>query len=314
MPHAGPADDLAGLFGPSPPFFAVTGPCVLEGRDLNLRVARHVAEVARRLEIPAVFKASFDKANRTSLSSPRGPGLEAGLELLRDVRRETGLPVLTDVHEPAQAGAAGQVVDVLQVPAFLSRQTDLLVAAGRTGRPVNVKKGQWMAPEQIGHSVEKVRAGGSERVWVTERGTAFGYGRWVVDMRSFAIMREAGACPVLFDATHSVQLPGGGGTRSGGEPHHAPALARAAVAAGADGVYAEVHPDPPGAPSDGANMLPLPELEPLLESLLRIRRARAAGEGPDTRGRGPGGPEDGTEPAGEGARPAAAGRGGAEDP
>ena len=314
MPDAGPTDELAGLFGPSPPFFVVAGPCVLEGRDLNLRVARHVAEVARRLEIPAVFKASFDKANRTSLSSPRGPGLEAGLELLDDVRRETGLPVLTDVHEPAQAGAAAKVVDALQVPAFLCRQTDLLVAAGRTGRPVNVKKGQWMSPEQIGHSVEKVRAGGTERVWVTERGTAFGYGRWVVDMRSFAIMREAGACPVLFDATHSVQLPGGGGTRSGGEPRHAPALARAAVAAGADGVYTEVHPDPPDAPSDGANMLPLGELEPLLESLLRIRRARAAGEGPGAGGLGPDEPGGGSDPVGKAARPAAGGGGGGEDP
>lgn len=270
---AGRPDDL---FRPGGPFFLVAGPCVLEDDDLNLAVARHVAEVADRLDVPAVFKASYDKANRTSLGSPRGPGLDPGLDRLQRVRDVTGLPVLTDVHGPRQAERAGEAVDVLQVPAFLCRQTDLLVAAGATGRPVNVKKGQWMAPEQIRHSVEKVREGGAERLSVTERGTAFGYGRWVVDMRGFSIMREAGGCPVLFDATHSVQLPGGGGTASGGEPRFIPDLARAAVAAGADGLYLEIHPDPPAAPSDGANMLRMEKLEPLLASLLRILEARDA--------------------------------------
>lgn len=268
------ARDVDPLFGPAPPFFVVAGPCVLEDPELELRVAGHLRDVSHRLGFPAVFKASFDKANRTSLSSPRGPGLEEGLDRLRRIREEAGLPVLTDVHEPAQAGAAAGAVDVLQVPAFLSRQTDLLLAAGETGLPVNVKKGQWMAPEQIRHSVEKVRAGGSDRVSVTERGTAFGYGRWVVDMRSFRIMRESCRAPALFDATHSVQLPGAGPGESGGEPRHAPSLARAAVAAGADALYLEVHPEPSAAPSDGANMLPLEELEPLMESVLRHVAAR----------------------------------------
>ena len=266
-------DPVGDLFRLPGRFFLVAGPCVLEDDELNLRVARELADVARRRDLPAIFKASFDKANRTSVDSPRGPGLERGLEQLRTVREETGLPVLTDVHEPWQAAEAAAVVDVLQVPAFLCRQTDLLVAAGETGLPVNVKKGQWMAPEQIRHSVEKVRAGGSERVSVTERGTAFGYGRWVVDMRSFATMRESAGVPALFDATHSVQLPGGGGSRSGGEPEFAPVLARAAVAAGADGVYMEIHPEPSRAPSDGANMLPLDRLESTVRSLMAVRRA-----------------------------------------
>ncbi len=269
-------DEPAELFRRGGPFFVIAGPCVLEDDELNLEVARTVEAVTRRLELPAVFKASFDKANRTSLSSPRGPGLEEGLERLRRVREETGLPVLTDVHEPGQAEGAAGTVDVLQVPAFLCRQTDLLTAAGATGLPVNVKKGQWMAPEQIGHSVRKVRAAGSDRVAVTERGTAFGYGRWTVDMRSFDLMRESSDAPAIFDATHSVQLPGGGGARSGGEPRFVPALARAAVAAGADGLYLEVHPDPESAPSDGANMLPLSQLEPLLEGLLAVREAAAS--------------------------------------
>lgn len=273
--------DVSDLFRPSGPFFVVAGPCVLEDDDLNLAVARRLAEVASRLEVPIIFKSSFDKANRTSLDSPRGPGLERGLEQLARVREETGLPVLTDVHEPRQARAAAEVVDVLQVPAFLCRQTDLLVAAGKTGRPVNIKKGQWMAPEQIRHSVEKTRRAGCERVSVTERGTAFGYGRWIVDMRSFRLMRESAGVPALFDATHSVQLPGGGGSESGGEPRFAPVLARAAVAAGADGVYMEVHPEPGSAPSDGANMLPLERFEPTVRSLLAIR---AAAEGSDREG------------------------------
>ena len=268
---------VADLFRLPGRFFLVAGPCVLEDDELNLGVARELAAVARRHDLPVIFKASFDKANRTSVDSPRGPGLERGLEQLRAVREETGLPVLTDVHEPWQAAEAAEVVDVLQVPAFLCRQTDLLVAVGETGLPVNVKKGQWMAPEQIRHSVEKVREGGSERVSVTERGTAFGYGRWVVDMRSFAVMRESAGVPAVFDATHAVQLPGGGGSRSGGEPEFAPVLARAAVAAGADAVYMEVHPEPSRAPSDGANMLPLERLEPTVRALAAVRRAVGRG-------------------------------------
>jgi len=252
-------------------FFVIAGPCVLEDAGLNLDIARHVSEVSERVGAPAIFKASFDKANRTSVSSPRGPGLERGLELLADIREATGLPLLTDVHEPRQAEQAGRVIDVLQVPAFLCRQTDLLVAAGATGCPVNIKKGQWMAPDLMSHSVAKVREAGGTDVAVTERGTFFGYGRWVVDMRSFPLMRESCGCPVIFDATHSVQLPGGAGDASGGEPQYIETLARAAVAAGADGLFVEVHPRPAEASSDGSNMLALDRLEPMLSDLLRLR-------------------------------------------
>ena len=268
--------DPGTLFREDGPFFLVAGPCALEDEALNLRVAERLRSVGEEHDVPVVFKASFDKANRTSVGSPRGPGLDEGLRRLSRVREETGLPVLTDVHETAQVAAAADAVDVLQVPAFLSRQTDLLVEAGRSGRPVNVKKGQWMAPEQIGHSVEKIRRGGGERVAVTERGTAFGYGRWVVDMRSFALMRESASCPALFDATHSVQLPGGGNAESGGEPRFIAPLARAAVAAGADGLYVEAHPSPRDAPSDGANMLPLDRVGPLVERVLAVRSAASA--------------------------------------
>lgn len=261
------------LFREDGPFFVVAGPCALEDDAVNLRVAERLRAAGEEHGVPVLFKASFDKANRTSADSPRGPGLDEGLRRLSRVREETGLPVLTDVHETAQVAAAADAVDVLQVPAFLSRQTDLLLETGRSGRPVNVKKGQWMAPEQIGHSVEKVRRGGGSRVAVTERGTAFGYGRWVVDMRSFALMRESASCPALFDATHSVQLPGGGGGESGGEPRFIAPRARAAAAAGADGLYVEVHPSPGDAPSDGANMLPLDRFEPLLRGVLEVRRA-----------------------------------------
>jgi 2-dehydro-3-deoxyphosphooctonate aldolase (KDO 8-P synthase) len=264
----------APLFG-GDRFLLVAGPCVLEDRALNLRVARHVRDVAAATGVRAVFKASFDKANRTSLGSPRGPGLETGAVELARVRDATGLPLLTDVHESRQVEELAEVVDVLQVPAFLCRQTDLLLAAGASGRAVNVKKGQWMAPEEIRHPVEKLRSAGATDLAVTERGTAFGYGRWVVDMRSFALMREASGAAVLYDATHSIQLPGAGsgGRASGGEPEHIPALARAAVAAGADGLFVEVHPDPASAPSDGDNMLRLDDLEALLTSVLAVRSA-----------------------------------------
>lgn len=256
-------------------FFLIAGPCVLEDSSLNSRVARHVEQVADALSLRAIFKASFDKANRTSSSSPRGPGISAGLEELARIRGEVGLPVLTDIHETAQVASVSKVVDALQIPAFLCRQTDLLTAAGQSGLPVNIKKGQWMAPEEMGHPIEKVRAAGGSDLAVTERGTAFGYGRWVVDMRGFGIMEAACDCPVLFDATHSVQLPASaaGGAASGGEPSHIGALARAAVAAGAGGLFVEVHPDPSSAPSDGANMLRLESLEPLVESLLKVRAA-----------------------------------------
>jgi 2-dehydro-3-deoxyphosphooctonate aldolase (KDO 8-P synthase) len=264
------------ILDPGGRFLIIAGPCLLEDDSLNLRVAEEVKAMAERLGVAAIFKASFDKANRTSAGSPRGPGLSEGLKRLEAVRDATGLPVLTDIHEPDQARALGQRVDAIQIPAFLCRQTDLLTAAGSTGLPVNIKKGQWLAPEDMSYPVQKVRDAGSGGVSVTERGTAFGYGRWVVDMRSFAIMREVCGCPALFDATHSVQLPGGGGggASSGGEPRWIETLARAAVAAGADGLFVETHPDPASAPSDGANMLPLERLEGLLEGLLAVREAR----------------------------------------
>ncbi|MDH3296828.1 MAG: 3-deoxy-8-phosphooctulonate synthase [Gemmatimonadota bacterium] len=260
-------------------FLLIAGPCVLEDTALNLSIARHLNSVAEMTGAAAVFKASFDKANRTSLSAPRGPGLDIGLEELRRIREETGLPVLTDVHETCQVSRLSRVVNALQIPAFLCRQTDLLTAAGGSGLAVNIKKGQWMAPEEMRHPVEKVRAGGAVDVAVTERGTSFGYGRWIVDMRGFDIMRQACSCPVLFDATHSVQLPAAGsdGQSSGGEPDHIETLARAAVAAGASGLFIEIHPNPASAPSDGANMLPLERLESLVQTVFRVREAVADG-------------------------------------
>lgn len=274
MTHSG------SLFG-GDRFVLVAGPCVLEDSGLNSRVAQHIRHVAKSLDITAVFKASFDKANRTSASSPRGPGLEAGARELARLRDETGLPVLTDVHETHQVPKLAESVDALQIPAFLCRQSDLLAAAGQSGLPVNIKKGQWMAPEEMRHPIEKIRAAGGTDLAVTERGTAFGYGRWVVDMRGFGIMRSVCECPVLFDATHSVQLPaaGAGGSASGGEPEHIRALALAAVAAGAGGLFVEVHPDPASAPSDGANMLNLDDLEPLVHALLSVREAVNGGSG-----------------------------------
>jgi 2-dehydro-3-deoxyphosphooctonate aldolase (KDO 8-P synthase) len=260
-------------------FLLVAGPCVLEDDGLNLEIARALADWAREWGLPVVFKASFDKANRARPGSPRGPGLAGGLERLARVKEATGLPVLTDVHEAGQVGPAAEVADVLQIPAFLCRQTDLLVAAGRSGRPVNVKKGQWMAPEEMTGAVAKVLGAGAPEVAVTERGTAFGYGDLVVDMRSFARTGRATGVPVLFDGTHSVQRPGRGeGGSSGGDPEHVPALVRAAVAAGCAGLYLETHPDPEAAPSDGATMVPLGRLPELVRDVLAIRRALAARE------------------------------------
>jgi 2-dehydro-3-deoxyphosphooctonate aldolase (KDO 8-P synthase) len=254
-------------------FTLISGPCVLEDDALNLAVGRALARLSSELDVPVVFKASFDKANRSKLDSPRGPGLDVGLRLLERVGGETGLPLLTDIHEPDQAAPAGRVVDVLQIPAFLCRQTDLLVAAGETGRVVNIKKGQWMAPEEMRAAVDKVRASGAAGVTVTERGTIHGYGDLVVDMRSFARIRAAAGTPVVFDGTHSVQRPGLAAGSSGGDPEHIPALVRAAVAAGCDGLFLETHPEPARAPSDGSNMLPLDRLSPLIAQVLAIRSA-----------------------------------------
>ncbi len=256
-------------------FTLIAGPCVLEDDALNLEVARALAGWASDRDLPVVFKASFDKANRSKLDSPRGPGLDEGLALLSRVKEETGLPLLTDVHEPPQAARAAEVVDVLQIPAFLCRQTDLLLAAGATGRAVNIKKGQWMAPEEMKAAVDKALQAGASQVTVTERGTFFGYGNLVVDMRSFARIRAACGVPVVFDGTHSVQRPGRADGSSGGDPEHIPSLVRAAVAAGCDGLFLEMHPEPAKAPSDGSNMLPLARVPALLDEVLALRAALA---------------------------------------
>jgi len=254
-------------------FTLIAGPCLLEDDALNLRIARELARISGALGVPVVFKASFDKANRSRLDAPRGPGLEVGLRRLGRVREEANLPVLTDIHEPWQAEEVGAVADALQIPAFLCRQTDLLLAAGRTGRPVNVKKAQWMAPEEMAHAVEKARAAGASDVAVTERGTVMGYGDLVVDMRSFGRLRAACGVPAFFDGTHSVQRPGRSGGASGGDPEHIPALVRAAVAAGCDGLFLETHPEPSNAPSDSATMLALGRLGPLMEEVMAVREA-----------------------------------------
>ncbi|MCS7043003.1 MAG: 3-deoxy-8-phosphooctulonate synthase [Bryobacteraceae bacterium] len=245
------------------------GPCVIESAEHCLMLARALADALGR---PFVFKASFDKANRSSIHSYRGPGLREGLRILAEVKRQTGLAVLTDIHTPDQAGPAAEVADVLQIPAFLCRQTDLLVEAGRTGRAVNIKKGQFVAPQDMRHAVEKVLSTGNGRVLLTERGSCFGYNNLVVDMRSIPIMRALGV-PVVFDATHSVQLPGAAGDRSGGAPEFIPVLARAAVAAGADAVFFEVHEAPERALSDGPNALRLDRVAELAAGLLRLRSA-----------------------------------------
>jgi 2-dehydro-3-deoxyphosphooctonate aldolase (KDO 8-P synthase) len=263
----------ADLFRRDGPFFLIAGPCLLEDDSLNLRVAEHLAQLGEELSLPVIFKASFDKANRSRAGAARGPGLEAGLRLLERVARSSGLPVLTDIHEPQQAAAAAEVCDVLQVPAFLSRQTDLVTACARTGRAINLKKGQWMAPEAMRGAASKCRAAGAQAIAVTERGTFFGYGDLVVDMRSFARLREAADAPAIFDGTHSVQRPGLADGASGGNPECIPVLVRAAVAAGADGLFMETHPDPANAPSDPTNMLPLHRLRPLLVQVLEIRAA-----------------------------------------
>jgi len=253
-----------------PELFLIAGPCVIESEEHARRMATSIAAVCRELGVPYIFKASYDKANRTSLASYRGPGLTEGLQILGRIRSELHIPVLTDIHEPAQAAAAAAAVDVLQIPAFLCRQTDLLVAAARTGRAVNIKKGQFVAPQDMRHAVTKVRESGCQRISLTERGSSFGYHNLVVDMRSLAIMRES--APVIFDGTHSVQLPSQG-EQSGGQPQFIPLLCRAAIAAGVDGLFLEVHDNPAAALSDGSNALPLAQLKATLEPLLAIRKA-----------------------------------------
>jgi 2-dehydro-3-deoxyphosphooctonate aldolase (KDO 8-P synthase) len=263
------------LFQQDGPFFLIAGPCVLEDTALNVGIATELARMSSELGLPVIFKASFDKANRSRIEARRGPGLERGLEELERVKRESGLAVLTDVHEPWQAGPAAEVCDVLQIPAFLSRQTDLVVAAAATRRPLNLKKGQWMAPEEMGGAAAKARAAGATALAVTERGTFFGYGDLVVDMRAFDRLRAATGAPTIFDGTHSVQRPGRGDGASGGDPQYTPPLVRAAVVAGADALFLEVHPEPARAPSDGANMLQLARLQPLLEEVLALREVIA---------------------------------------
>ncbi|MCX7886824.1 MAG: 3-deoxy-8-phosphooctulonate synthase [Verrucomicrobiae bacterium] len=259
------------LGGPQAPLFVIAGPCVIETERLTLQTAEALASVCHELSLPLIFKSSFDKANRTAHDSFRGPGLTRGLAILAKVKRKLGIAILTDVHEPSQCAPAAEVCDVLQIPAFLCRQTDLIEAAARTGRCVNIKKGQFMAPWDMRHAVAKAEKAGARAIMVTERGTTFGYGNLVVDMRSLAIMRSFG-WPVVFDATHSVQMPGGGpaGKVTGGDRAMAPVLARAAVAAGCDGIFLETHPRPARAKSDAANQIALTEVKPLLKSLKTI--------------------------------------------
>ena len=255
------------------PLFVIAGPCVIESAELCLAIGRHVKGVCDRLGLAYVFKASFDKANRSSNASFRGPGLTDGLVVLDRVKKELGVPVLTDVHEPEQVPVAAKVVDVLQVPAFLARQTDLLLACGRSGRAVNVKKGQFMSPQEMGLAVEKVHSCGNDNVMLTERGTFFGYNRLVNDFTALPVMKGFGV-PVVFDVTHSTQQPAGLGNQSGGNPQYSPMLARAAVAAGVDGLFLECHPEPKKAKSDAATMLGLEAVEPLLTQCRQIADLR----------------------------------------
>lgn len=258
--------------GPGQPLLLFAGPCVLESEDLARQIAGTVQEIAGRLGINYIFKASFDKANRTSLDSFRGPGLEKGLEILARVREDLGVGIVSDIHEPLQAAQAAGVLDVLQIPAFLCRQTELLVAAAKTGKTVNLKKGQFVSPWDMEHAVNKLRNAGCSSILLTERGASFGYNNLVVDMRSLPVMRSFGT-PVVYDATHSVQLPGGAGGSSGGQREFIPTLSRAAMAAGIDGLFMEVHPDPDHALCDGPNSWPLDKLEDLLVQLLAVRAA-----------------------------------------
>lgn len=256
---------------PEPVFFLIAGPCVIEDRDTCFRTAACLKDLTARLDIPFIFKASFDKANRTAIQSFRGPGFDGGLDILADIRKSLDVPVLSDIHWPGQAAKAAQVLDVLQIPAFLCRQTDLILAACETGLPVNIKKGQFLAPQDCRNILNKAGETGNPHIAITERGSSFGYHNLVVDFRSIPIIGRMGV-PVIFDATHSVQLPGGAGAASGGERQYVPVLARAAIAAGADGIFLETHPDPDKALCDGPNSIPLHDMETLLRSLLAIKK------------------------------------------
>lgn len=258
--------------GPDQPLLLLAGPCVLESGEMAWEIAQKMKAICRRLGISYVFKASFDKANRTSLDSFRGPGLEKGLRQLGRIREEVGVAVVSDIHEPGHVEMAADYLDIVQIPAFLCRQTDLLVAAAKSGKTVNLKKGQFVSPWDMEHAVNKLRAAGCERILLTERGASFGYNNLVVDMRSLPVMRSLG-CPVIYDATHSVQLPGGMGGSSGGQREFIPPLTRAAMAAGIDGLFMEVHPDPDKALCDGPNSWPLDQVETLLKQLLKVRAA-----------------------------------------
>lgn len=262
-------------FAPSAPLFLIAGPCAIESRRLTMDVAGALAELCGQLRLPLIFKASFDKANRTSGRSARGIGMDEGLEILAEVRRVFGLPVLTDVHLPQQAAVVAAVVDVLQIPAFLCRQTDLLTACAATGKPLNIKKGQFLAPQDMRHVVAKARAAGCRRTLVCERGVSFGYNNLVADMRSLVWLRETG-CPVVFDATHSAQMPGAAGGKTGGTREMVAPLAHAACAVGVDGLFIETHPRPEKARSDAATQWPLAKMRPLLETALEMDKARRA--------------------------------------
>lgn len=253
-------------------FFLIAGPCVMEDYDQTMHIAEELQRITAELSIPFIFKASYDKANRTSISSYRGPGIERGLDILHAVQQKLGLPVLTDVHSPEQTLMAGEVADVIQIPAFLCRQTDMLVAAGETGCIVNIKKGQFLAPGDMQNAVDKVKSTGNHDIWLTERGSSFGYNNLVVDFRGLPVMQAMGT-PVIFDATHSIQIPGGQGTCSGGNREYIPLMARAAVAAGYDGLFFETHPDPDKALCDGPNSIALKDMPALLANLQKIRTA-----------------------------------------
>jgi len=265
-------------FGGNRPFVLIAGPCAIEEEGLTLRIAAFLKDLCGELGIPLVFKASFDKANRTSATAFRGPGMAEGLNILAKVKARYGLPVVSDIHDQTQIAAAAKVLDIIQIPAFLSRQSDLLAAAGATGKAVNVKKGQFLAPWDMRHVAAKVQETGNQNVLLTERGATFGYNNLVVDMRSLVIMREVSGCPIIFDATHSVQLPGGAGTSSGGQRQYVGALSRAAVAIGIDGLFWEVHENPDAALCDGPNSLHLTSLRSMLEELVSIDRLVKKGD------------------------------------
>ncbi len=258
------------MVGSDQPLLLIAGPCVLESADLARHVAETMQEICSRLGISYVFKASFDKANRTSISSYRGPGIDQGLEILGRIRSELNVPVVSDIHEPQQAKAASEVLDIIQIPAFLCRQTDLLTAVSKTGKPINLKKGQFLSPWDMQNAVSKIRESGSSPVMLVERGACFGYNNLVVDMRSLPVLRSFN-CPVIYDATHSVQLPGGAGESSGGQREYIAPLTRAAAAVGIDGLFMEVHPDPEKALCDGPNSIALDAIESVLEQVVRIR-------------------------------------------